>query len=320
MANTSSINFVLLNQAINRYVPVPLLFLGIIGNILNILIFVRHIFRNNICAIFFLMSTVFDSFVIFVGLLPRLLNGFGVDPTQYSGILCKLRFFITYYAGYTAAWFISLACVERYLRSSRNIHKREMMSKKRAYVSILCVLLFGILVFGEQFYCIDIHQNLFGAPQSCYQLKQNISCQVVDSLMQCLFEILAPTFMMIIFGLLTVRNIRRSRHRVHVVHSNAPPLSTRTNRLIQKRDVQLVPMLLVQVTVFAVSAFPISIYKIYCIVTIYNAKSVLQMSIENTIFNVCVLSLFLNNTITFYLYTLSGRVFRKELMKLLHLS
>ncbi|CAF4363580.1 unnamed protein product, partial [Adineta steineri] len=89
-SSSFSINFPALNQAINRYVPIPFLFLGTIGNILNILIFTRKIFRNNICVNYLLVSTIFDSFVIIVGLLPRLLNGFNMDPSQYSSILCTL--------------------------------------------------------------------------------------------------------------------------------------------------------------------------------------------------------------------------------------
>ncbi|CAF3712774.1 unnamed protein product [Adineta steineri] len=342
MNNTSisiSINFALINQSINRYAPIPLLLFGIIGNILNILVFTRKIFRNNICVIYFLSSTIFDSFVMIISLFPRLLLGFNIDPTQNSSVLCKLRFFITYYSGYSAAWFIGLACIERYLCSSKDIYKRQLVTMKRAYLSIIVVMLLGIFIYSEQFYCIDIHQQLFGAPQSCYQLKRNIQCQIVDSLMQFLFEILAPTLMMIIFGSLTLRNIRQRRNRrCYPVQTNNPSIPTVdvitfpnpssatqqlgnagnvvNNQRIKKRDIQLVTMLLVQVIVFIISTFPISIYKLYSIATIHETKSKLRQSIENTIFNISVISLFLNNIITFYINTLCGTIFRKELIRL----
>ncbi|CAF1046593.1 unnamed protein product [Adineta steineri] len=334
MNNTSvsiSINFALINQSINRYAPIPLLLFGIIGNILNILVFTRKIFRNNICVIYFLSSTIFDSFVIVISLFPRLLLGFNIDPTQNSSVLCKLRFFITYYSGYSAAWFIGLACIERYLCSSIDIYKRQLVTMKRAYLSIIVVMLLGIFIYGEQFYCIDIHQQLFGAPQSCYQLKRNIRCQIVDSLMQFLFEILAPTLMMIIFGSLTLRNIRHRRNRrcypaqtnnsstrnpSSVIQQLGNPRNVVNNQRIKRRDIQLVTMLLVQVIVFVISTFPISIYKLYSIGTIHETKSKLRQSIENTIFNISVITLFLNNIITFYINTLCGTIFRKELIRL----
>ena len=274
---SSSVNFALLNQSINRYVPIPLLFFGIIGNVLNILVFTRRTFRNNICVAYFLASTIFDSFAIIIGLLPRLLNGFGADPSQSSALLCKIRFFITYFTGYTAAWFISLACVERYLSSSINVHRRQLITMKRAYLSMVIVILMGFVLFGEQFYCIDINQQLFGAPQSCYQLKQNIRCQIVDSLMQFIFEMFMPALMMTGFGLLTLKNVRQKRRGVHTVQAaessipvaamivdtfpsthqqptnvplgqNKQSVSTTVNRTAQKRDIQLFTMLLVQVS------------------------------------------------------------------------
>ncbi|CAF1437134.1 unnamed protein product [Rotaria sp. Silwood1] len=330
-----SINFVLLDQAINRYIPIPLLFVGVIGNILNILVFTHKTFRNNICATYFLASTIFDSHVIIIGLLPRLLYGFGIDPSQSSVVLCKVRFFITYFAGCTAAWFISLACVERYLSSSISANRRKLITMKRAYLSMVVVILIGFIVFGEEFYCIDINQQLLGAPQSCYQRQANVQCQIVDSLMQFLFATLTPALMMIVFGFLTLRNIRQKHRRTNAVQtanttipkvpmtiachfsaqqqstnittdSNSRSVLTRVNRTTRKRDAQLITMLLVQVAVFVISSFPISGYKLYAAATIYETKSNLRKSIENTIFNMSAISLFLNNTITFYIYTLCG--------------
>jgi len=278
ITSSSSINFTLLNQAINRYVPIPLLFFGIIGNILNILIFTRKIFRQNNCVTYFLVSTIFDSFVIIVGLLPRLLDGFSCDISQKSAILCKLRFFITYLSGYTAAWFISLACVERYLSSSTNVQRRQLITMKHVYLSMVAVPVLGCIVFGEQFYCININQQLLGAPQSCYQLQEYIQCQIVDSIMQFLFEMLTPAMMMIVFGLLTLNNVREQHRRIkaipttntvdpivgdmtevsrHPAHTqpiniisdlNKRTVLIKADRTAQKRDAQLITMLLVQVS------------------------------------------------------------------------
>jgi hypothetical protein len=187
-----------------------------------------------------------------------------------------MRFFVTYFAGYAAAWFISLACVERYLSSSTSVHRRQLITMKRAYLSMAFVMLLGFLVFGEEFYCIDINQQLLGAPQSCYQLQENIQCQIVDSLMQFLFEMLIPALMMIGFGFLTFGNVRQNHRRVNATQtantsipmvamtmashlsaqqqpinlttgSNKQSSSTKINRTVQKRDAQLITMLLVQV-------------------------------------------------------------------------
>ncbi|CAF3951239.1 unnamed protein product [Adineta steineri] len=351
MSNTSSINFAFINQTINRYVPIPLLLFGIIGNILNIFVFTRQAFRTNICVIYFLASTISDSFSLGIGLVTRLLAGFNVDPTQYSSGFCKMRFFVTYYSAYSGAWFISLACVERYLCSSRNVQIRQLVTIKRAYISIIIILIAGFLAFGEQIYCIDINQQLLGAPQSCYQLKRNIACQIADSLLQFLLEILTPAIVMIVFGSLVLRNVPRKHSRINPIKqlntfgsiitvpalnsisaeqqppsvniknaSNNQSLSTNRNRTAQKRDTQLIILLIIQVTSFIICSCPVSIYKFYSVATVYTIKSSLRQSIENTIYNVSVQAFFLNNAIKFYIYTLCGAIFRKELMKLFRLA
>ncbi|CAF3755148.1 unnamed protein product [Adineta steineri] len=274
--SSSSINFAFINQCINRYFSMFLLFFGTIGNLLNLLVFTRKTFRNNICVNYFLASTISDSFIILSGVLPRLLGGFGMDLSQTSSILCKLKFFTIYYSGYTAAWFTCLACIERYLSSSVSVYKRHLITMKRAKLSMVFVLLFGIIIFGEQFHCIDINQNLYGAPQSCYQLKSNVQCQIADSLMQFIFEMLIPAIVMIIFGVLTLQNVHQRKRRVNVLqtanrripmiavrnishHSvtqqpinitigpNNQPATMEINRAAQKREMQLIMILLMQV-------------------------------------------------------------------------
>ncbi|CAF4217000.1 unnamed protein product [Adineta steineri] len=347
--SASSINFAFINQCVNRYFSMFLLFFGTIGNVLNLLIFTRKIFRNNICVNYFLASAIADSFLIISGPLPRLINGFGTDASQSSSVLCKLKFFTIYHSGYTAAWFTCLACIERYLSSSVSVYKRHLITMKRAKLSMIFVLLFGIIIFGEQFHCIDINQNLYGAPQSCNQLKRSLQCQIADNAMQFIFEMFIPAVLMITFGVLTVRNVRQKKRRVNVANTtkrsipliavtninhpsiiqhptnitigpNNQPATTEINRAAQKREMQLIIMLLVQILVFIISTFPISVYKMYSIATINQTKSALRASVENTLFNVFVLFLYISNNIKFYTYTLCGATFRKELLKLFRLA
>jgi hypothetical protein len=166
---------------------------------------------------------------------------------------------------------ISLACIERYLSSSSILRRHHLITMKRAYFSMFLVILLGLMFFGEQFYCIDINQQLLDAPQSCYQLKGDIQCQLVDSLMQFIFEILMPALIMLVFGFLTFRNIRQRRLRISaeqsskksmstvatrmarypIIHEQStdiiirrkkPSTSTKMNRAIKKRNAQLIPM------------------------------------------------------------------------------
>ncbi|CAF3884638.1 unnamed protein product, partial [Adineta steineri] len=209
------------------------------------------------------------------GVIPRLLNGYGMDLSQTSSIICKLKFFGIYFSGYAAAWFTCLACIERYLSSSESVHRRQFITMKRAKLSMIVVILFGFIIFGEHFYCIDINQNLYGAPQSCNQLKRDLGCQIADSVLQFTFEMFTPAVVMIIFGVLTLQHVHQRKRRVNVLQTanrripliavtnishpsiiqhptnitigpNNQPATMEINRAAQKREMQLIIMLLVQ--------------------------------------------------------------------------
>lgn len=124
----------------------------------------------------------------------------------------------------------------------------------------------------------------------------------MDSLMYFSFEMLAVTLMMAIFGLLIVTNVCWKDFRVTTRH---PPI-TLTYTFMQ--IAQLIGRLLILVK---------KRWHRHCVFhsTMYENKSALWKSIENTAFILSVLSLSSNNCVNFYTYTLASAVFRKELIK-----
>lgn len=79
----------------NRYTPMPVFVLGLIGNIFNIFIFTRRSLFSNPCSIYLLSATCTNIVVLFVGLVIRsLMDGFNIDIIGDSIILCRLRYII----------------------------------------------------------------------------------------------------------------------------------------------------------------------------------------------------------------------------------
>ena len=77
-------------------------------------------------------------------------------------------------------------------------------------------------------------------------------------------------------------------------------------------------MLLIQVFVTLLFTLPTDTYKIYSTLTRNLPKSALQNTIENLIFNLALLLVFVSCGLPFYIYTLSGgNVFRQGLFNLL---
>lgn len=118
-----------------------------------------------------------------------------------------------------------------------------------------------------------------------------------------------PTISMFIFGLLTIRNIHRGRMRV------APQNNSQNNH--KKIDRQLIQMLIIQSSVFG------SITTVYSISQLYIAITSSSMKIDelqkvkydylSTVSNWISLA---GPCLSFYLFTLSSKLFRRVLIDL----
>jgi hypothetical protein len=109
---------------------------------------------------------------------------------------------------------------------------------------------------------------------------------------------------MLILGYMTIVNVRGGQH-----------LRRETNA----KDRQLTMMLIIQVICISILSMPISIQKIYSEMTLNQVKSAERILIENFFATFVVLLALMNTSTSFYLFTLTGKIFRKEL-KLLFCS
>lgn len=247
------------SSAINRYMPLPLFIFGTFGNLLNILVFTRKTLRKNSCVQYLLASTIGSCFALYVGMMSRMLNGYGHDYTLYSSALCKIRYFITYLSLTTTSWFISFGCIDRYCSSSKSVQLRSWCKTKIAVRVVSAIVLAGSLIFLETFYCFNTGQT--GTIAACYSI--NVRCQVIDGLFLMIFYTTVPICLMIVFGSLTLKNIRQSRQRIvptsgsitaggerrvknELTVATATPGFSTTK--VKKRDLQVLTMLLVQVS------------------------------------------------------------------------
>jgi hypothetical protein len=98
---------------LNRYFAIVIFIFGIIGNVLNCLVFLQRPLRSNPCAFFFRISSIANIAFLLTGLTARMLTGWTVDVSNTIDWLCKLRGFVLYTSRTIALWLIMLATVGR---------------------------------------------------------------------------------------------------------------------------------------------------------------------------------------------------------------
>jgi hypothetical protein len=213
-----------------------------------------------------------------------------------------------------AFWLIVLACGDRYLCSSASANKRAWSSIRVARRAIPLTILIGFIAYIHVpiFFKIDI----IPATQEpiCYPPGPPGTYRIVLSYYNLLVLGLFPSFSMLIFGMLTLRNIERSKRLLVVPSTNLENPTQQTNR---KTNRHMLRMLLLQVLVYCVTGLTFSVALIYTAIGASQPKNVFQVAQENMINAVVGMLSTLGPCSSFYLFTLSSGLFRKELKTLI---
>ena len=296
---------------INRYVNAVLLLLGLVGNSLSCLIFLQRVLRSNPCALYFLAASV-SNMLFLSTLLSPMLDAWNeqFNLINTSSLLCKLIMFVILMSRTLSLWFITLATIDRYIVSSSDANRRKARNTRTAYYCLLLAGLTSALIWAESIYCFDA--NLIGTPVQCYTSSH--TCQLYNDICLALVTVTIPSVLMLIFGFLTIVNIRQSKQSV-VPSASGPAAPDGRSR---KTENTLTRMLLTQVFLVVLLNLPQAIHIFYLTITFSRAKTPLQRAIDGFIFNMLLLLPFVCSCLSFFLYTLSGSIFRQTLAELLH--
>jgi hypothetical protein len=302
----------LISLQFNRYLALGLLLFGTVGNILSCLVFSQRKLRSNPCVIYFLIASLSNLISLISGIPSRMLRDWNIlsDLTDTSAFLCKLRLFVLFTTRTIAAWLLVCATIDRFLVSSKELHLRRLSSIKQASRCIVGVCLGSLLFWSESLYCFDA--NLIDTPIKCY--AKSAACRILNDLSQSFVTTIIPSCLMLAFGLGTISHI----HQTQLVHPKMMHGGGTITPAIRSRktDNSLALMLFLQVILLTVFNIPQAIQKFYLTYTFDQSKSAYQRALENLIFAIALLCTYIPNCLPFYLYTISGTVFRRTLFEL----
>ncbi|CAF0898362.1 unnamed protein product [Adineta steineri] len=284
---------------------------GGIGLMFNFLIFTRPSLRREPCALYFLSSTCFSFFVVFIILPVRIFAViFNMDMANYNRGICKIEYFALYATRATASWLIVMACIDRFIHSSSDVNIRRLSSLKTTRIAIgltsitMIILHIHMISYYEITYVSDRFGNI---SPSCN--SQTGTYRTFLGFWNMAVYSFCPSFFMFLFGFLTLNHIR--------LHHRVIPANGETHRIARRTDIQLLRMLTAQVLVIIISTLPFSINQLYSSFTSSIPKSTLRIAQENLAARIVGTTTYFAHSSSFYLYTLTGSVFRKELSNIL---
>jgi len=295
---------------LNRYMSIFIILFGSIGNILNLFIFRRPKHRTNPCAIYFFYASVAGLIALYSGLISRIFAGFSLDLSATTEGLCQFRAFTVWVSTTASSWYLTYATVDRYCISCRDVNRRNFSNLRFTHRLMIITVVSASLIFAETFYCYV--PNLKNTPLTCY--GRSLPCRLYAEIASALLFVFIPSTIMFTFGIATVRNVRK------LLSSITPTAITqRTAKTIRKTDRQLIQMLIVQIILSTIFNIPLAVHRLYLTGTLYVVKSPLRTAIENLCFQAFYLFSFMTFGMPFYIYTLTGTVFKNEFISLLQL-
>jgi len=283
-------------EATKIIVPI-LIFVGTISNSLNIVILTRPSLIHHSCSLYFLSLAIVNLFYCAVILTINLISdGYSINIHIYSIFSCKLLNYLLNLCPNLSVYFIVLASIDRYCSSSMNVNIRRWSNVRIARRLILCITSILTIYMLSVFFAFDLDHNIF---ITCMVHVEDLWKKLVVILNIFFYVILAP-FCMIVFGFLTIQNVKRfeiNRERIS---------------RYRRTETQLSRMLLIQTSSHVLFSLP------FCIVFFI---VILPIPFRTTseyyyIFVLCKIPFYFTFAINFFLYILSGSIYRKELIML----
>ncbi|CAF0796932.1 unnamed protein product [Adineta ricciae] len=294
----------MISHQITIYLGIPIFLLGVVGGILNVIVFLSlKTFRQNSCALYLTVMSLVSVGYLITGLLTFIMMyGFGDDWTTQSKSYCIFREGFVHICMLIAFTCLCLATIDQYLATCSSVRWQQLCNIKVArYLCCLFTILwflYGIVFFKSY--------DLVSNPST-----GELDCTVINSRFQEYFQTVhvlillgvLPISITVIFGSLAYRNVQQLAYR-------AVPLVRR------ELDKQLTVIVLTQVVY---NFFAISPY------TIINAiildSNMMADPVKNAVIScariVSIIFLYSCFACPFYIYICVSERFRQQLIYVL---
>ncbi|KAH3781690.1 hypothetical protein DPMN_159592 [Dreissena polymorpha] len=297
-----------------KTLPIPLLCVGLAGNILTIKVLLRMGIRRQPTLMFLLFLSVTDT-VVLLTVLPRywIYYTFKFDLKLVSNAICKLYFFIVYLSFQYSSWILVGISIERAVKTNFPLRYKNVYTRKRVLIGLFLTLLCLCCVNVHFFFTNGINYYNEGKCESLSPEYLHFDEFVFVYIDLCVSSII-PFLIMFVCNILLIRILRiKQRERPNLMHGI---FVKRANR----SSVKMTKMLVVGTAYFIIATAPLCIYYIvdsYLLPGYEKSKNASAIARMNLIRTVCFLIALSNNCVNFYLYTAINDRFYKEFKAML---
>lgn len=289
----------------------PIIFVfGLIGNLLILIVMGRRKFHGSTTSVYLRIMALADMSVLVFGMLPEFLeNSHVVTFKEIHPIACKLEKFIHYSTGDTAIWILVAFTIDRFVAVCFPLDKTEVCKPRRAKMYCLGLLLVACIKNAHVFWTRGLEHSKgengtlvvksnCGRPTPEYKyFEKYVRPWIAFSLVTAL-----PFIIILLCNICIIRTLIQAKK----LHSSQ---QVQTNK--EKTYMQMTVMCLSASFAFLLCIAPsivILIGKPYWAKERNRAYDIAK-AVNNEL-------VFVNHSINFVLYCITGERFRRELIGL----
>ncbi|CAF0834799.1 unnamed protein product [Adineta steineri] len=258
----------LVGKQITIYLGTFTLVAGVIGGLLNIIVFLSlRTFRESSAAFYLTIMSIFNIGQMLTGLLSRIMtSGFGIDWTLTSLFYCKFRSYCFNVCASTSMTCVCLAIIDQYLATSSRVQWRQWCNIK---IARRLVLLFVFIWIIQGIPYIIYYDQVIS------KTTGQVTCIITNNIFQqyaiygttLIIGKVIPICITFVFGLLAYHNVQQ--------------LGYRTVPLVRRElDKQLTVMILVLIVFAFFTNIPYTIALIVSTIPQFTLDPVLSAQIQ----------------------------------------
>ena len=298
--SVNSANFYIKNDILIIVTKIYLLliFFGIGGNILALIIFSRKKFHNTIFSIYFRFLCLFDTFAILFAIDDFISYHFNIYLKGISSFSCKFLMYLSYITPSVSTWMLVIISIDRVISI---VKPSRLLIRKRVEFQIIiciCVLLFNLIYYIQLLFSNIsseiIEDNSNQTEIWCFVITEHYN--MIFDWIDLFYSTVIPFIFMLISTIITLTFIFKSRKKVTI-----------SKNLI--KDIKFAITSIFLNLLFLILNFPLQFYYI-----LGDFSPIDDRDIDQLVDSLLSQLFFLNYGVIFYISILTNSLFRAEFM------
>ena len=214
MASSSISSLIFASKQVTIYLDIPIFIIGLIGNILNVLVFLSlRTFRESSCAFYLTVMSIANIAQLVIGVLNRIMvSGFSIDAASSSAFYCKFSWYCGILCALISLTCMCLATIDQFLVTCSNVRWQQWSNIKVAH-RVTVVFIFIWILHGIPY---AIYGDL-----AIYPVTRQLACTLTNGIMSqyhtysfsIILACMIPLCVTITFGSLAYHNVQQLAHR-----------------------------------------------------------------------------------------------------------